>query len=291
MFFTAFAFAVLAAFADAKLPLVSAEGRLVGAYQDNMDAAFVCLVIERGGNFNYAFIGTNDTASVLKELQTLVGRHVSVSGRERIPHAMNRAVTKRQIMVPSLADVRVVRGKDYNPFDVPPLGDVPPSFDELSVPSPRKAAGTVTARWQDKAMLRTASGESLIAEFRDGIDLPAVGDCIEAAGTPVTDLYRIHLAESTWRKSDATPEKPEALLSVTLAVLFRSKTSGEFIMNPKFFGRTLTVNGILREFVMDEMGERRLLLENDGFTIQIDCSNAPDAQRAELGSRISATGV
>ena len=56
MFFTAFAFAVLAAFADAKLPLVSAEGRLVGAYQDNMDAAFVCLVIERGGKTDQGFM-------------------------------------------------------------------------------------------------------------------------------------------------------------------------------------------------------------------------------------------
>ena len=159
IFLAAFSFAALAASTDAELPLVSTKGRLVGACQDNVDAAFVCLVIEHGGNFNYAFIGTNDTASVLKKLQPLVGRHVSVSGRERIPHALNRAVTKRQIMVPSLNDVRIVRGKDYNPFDVSPLGDVPPSFDELSAPSPRKAAGTVTARWQDKAMLRTTSGE------------------------------------------------------------------------------------------------------------------------------------
>jgi len=143
MFFAAFA--ALAAPTDAEMPLVSAEGRLVGAYQDNVDAAFVCLVIESGGNYNYAFIGTNDTASVLKKLQPLVGRHVSVSGRERIPHALNRAVTKRQIMVPFLDDVRVVRGDDYNPFDVARLGDVPPSFDELSAPSPRKAAGTVVA--------------------------------------------------------------------------------------------------------------------------------------------------
>ncbi len=68
------AFAAAAAFADAEMPAVTAEGRLVGAYQDNVDAMFVCLVIERGGNFNYAFIKTNDTASVLKSLQPLVGR-------------------------------------------------------------------------------------------------------------------------------------------------------------------------------------------------------------------------
>ena len=280
-----------ATLASAEMPSVTAEGRLVGAYQDNVDAAFVCLVLERNGNFDYAFIGTNDTASVLKELQPLVGRHVSVSGGEKIPHALNRAVTKRHIMVPSLNDVKPASRGEDDLFDVKSIDCAPPSFGELSEPSRRKATGTVTARWQDKVMLRTASGKSLIAEFRDGIDLPAIGESVEAAGVPVTDLYRIHLAESTWRKSDAPPEKPEAPVAVTLDVLFRSKTSGEFIMYPNYFGRTLTVKGTLREFVTDEMGERRLLLEKDGFTIQIDCSNAPDASKAEIGSEISATGV
>ena len=112
------AFAVVAAFADARMPPVTVEGRLVGAYQDNVDAAFVCLVLERNGNFNYAFIGTNDTARVLKKLQPLIGRHVSVSGGEKIPLAMNRAVTKRHIMVPSINDVKATSGEGNDLFDV-----------------------------------------------------------------------------------------------------------------------------------------------------------------------------
>ena len=281
----------LAAFADAEMPFATAEGRLAGAYQDNVDAAFVCLVLERDGKFNYAFIKTNDTESVLKGLQPLVGRHVTVSGREKIPHALNRAVTKRQIMVQSLADVRIAPGATGDPFDAPPIDKNPPLLDELANPSPRKTVGTVTARWQNKVMLQTAYGESLIAELRDGITLPAIGESIEVAGIPVTDLYRIHLAESVWRKSSEPPAKPESPSAATLESLFKSKGDGEFIMNPMFFGRVLTVNGTLREFVTDERGERRLLLENGGHTIQIDCSNAPDASKVEIDSQISATGV
>ena len=284
-------FLALAAFADAEMPLATAEGRLAGAYQDNVDAAFVCLVLERDRKFNYAFIKTNDTASVLKGLQPLVGRHVTVSGRERIPHALNRAVTKRQIMIQSLADVRIAPGTTGDPFDVPPIDRSPPLLDELADPTPRRTVGTVTARWQNKVMLQTACGESLIAELRDGIDLPDIGESVEAAGIPVTDLYRIHLAESVWRKSGKAPVKPESPSVETLESLFKSKGDGEFIMNPKFFGHVLTVNGTLREFVTDERGERRLLLENGGYTIQIDCSNAPDAFKAETDSQISATGV
>ena len=291
-FVTLAVFSALAAFADAEMPFVTAEGRLAGAYQDNVDAAFVCLVLERDGKFNYAFIKTNDTASVLKDLQPLVGRHVTVSGREKILHALNRAVTKRQIMIQSLADVRIAPGATTgDPFDAPPIDRNPPLLDELANPTPRRTVGTVTARWQNKVMLQTASGESLIAELRDGTGLPSVGESVEAAGTPVTDLYRIHLAESVWRKSGEAPAKPESPSAATLESLFKSKGDGEFIMNPMFFGRVLTVSGTLREFVTDERGERRLLLENGGLTIQVDCSSAPDASKAETGSQISATGV
>ena len=291
LFVTLAIFLALAAFADAEMTLATAEGRLAGAYQDNVDAAFVCLVVEHDGEFNYAFIKTNDTASVLKGLQPLVGRHVTVSGREKIPHALNRAVTKRQIMIQSLSDVRIAPGATGDPFDAAPIDKNPPLLDELAAPTPRRTVGTVTARWQNKVMLQTACSESLIAELRDGIDLPAIGESVEAAGIPVTDLYRIHLAESVWRKSSEAPVKPESPSAVTLENLFKSKGGGEFILNPKFFGHVLTVNGTLREFVMDESGKRQLLLENGGHTIQIDCSNAPDASKAETGSLISATGI
>ena len=289
MFFAAIA--AVASALDGEMPFTSAEGRLAGAYQDNVDAAFVCLVLENAGNFRYAFIKTSDTAGVLKDLQPFVGRHISVSGYEKIPRDFNRAVTRRQIMIPSLNDVRIASGENADMFDAASIDDKPPSFDELSSPSPRKAVGTVTARWQNKIMLLRPSGESLIAELRDGIQLPSIGESVEAAGTPVTDLYRIHLAESVWRKSSAERAKPEEAVSVTLVDLFRSKGSGKFIMNPMFFGRPLTVTGFLREFVTDERGEKRLLLENGGYTVQIDYSNVPDASKTEIGSLISATGV
>lgn len=100
-----------AAFANDAMPLVTAEGRLAGAYQDNVDAVFICLVLEKDGSFNYAFIRTNDTASVLKELQSAIGRQVTISGFEKTPDPLNRAVTKRQIMIPSIADVKVAASK------------------------------------------------------------------------------------------------------------------------------------------------------------------------------------
>ena len=184
-FFAVFAASVSAS--DGKMPFVSAEGRLAGAYQDNVDAAFVCLVLENGGNFQYAFINTNDTAGVLQKLQPHVGRRISVSGYEKIPQAFNRAVTKRQIMIRSLNDVRIASGEDADMFDAASMDDKPPSFGELSAPSPRKAAGTVTARWQNKIMLQRPSGESLIVELRDGrnrlLSRDRIDDCERTQST------------------------------------------------------------------------------------------------------------
>ena len=282
-------FAAVAAVAGDKGPFVTAKGRLVGAYQDDVDETFAFLVLESNDGFTYAFIMTNDTASVLKELQPLVGRKIAVSGHEITPTIVNRAVTKRQISFSSLANIRIASGEDCDPFAVASLSKAPPSLDELAAPTPRKVAGTVIAKWQNKAILRVAAGESIIVEFRDGIDLPAVGESIEAAGTPVTDLYRIHLDEAIWKKSNVSRVQPDKPVDTPLKKIFRHY--GVFIMNPRLFGKTLCVKGMLREFVMDENGNKRLLLESDGFTIQIDCSNAPDASMIQLGSVVSATGV
>ena len=254
-----------------------------------MDEAFVFLVLERDSGFTYACIMTNDTASVLRELQPLVGRTIALSGHEITPTIVNRAITKRQISVSSLANIRIASGEDCDPFAVSSLSDAPPSLNDLAAPTPRKTAGTVAARWQSKIILRDAAGESIIVEFRDGIDLPAIGESIEAAGIPVTDLYRIHLDEAIWRKSNAAPAQPDKPVDTPLETIFRHH--GVFIMNPQFFGQTLCVKGTLHEFVTDESGNKRLLLENDGLTIQIDCSNAPDASMIQLGSVVSATGV
>jgi signal transduction histidine kinase len=131
----------------------------------------------------------------------------------------------------------------------------------------------------------------MMAEFRDGTTLPQVGDNIEVAGTPVTDLYRAHLTRAFWRKAaPAKPFAPENTLSVPLTKLFVNNE--RFILNPRYYGRPITVKGRVREFVTDESGGRRLLLEDGGLTVQIDCSDAPEAiGNVEVGSLVSAAGI
>ena len=274
--------ATLAAFADAEMSFVTAEGRLAGAYQDNVDAAFVCLVLERAGKFNYAFIKTNDTASVLKGLQPLVGRHVTVSGRERIPHALNRAVTKRQIMIQSLADIRIASGATGDPFDAPPIDKNPPRLDELADPTPRRTVGTVTAKWQNKVMLQTARGESLIAELRDGTDLPAIGESVDTAAKMIRSC-RTDLRRCLWDlRSDVLDETDFAeAIRKTVAPVAGSASVDVRFARPRAAIRDSTAHGVLnavRELVANAV--QHMALANSSNSGMSSVSAAPTSTAA-----------
>ena len=270
---------------------ISARGRVVGVFQDYVDSNFAFMVLDSGGHFVYSCILTNDTASVIRDLQPYIDRDVSISGSSLAPTIINRPFTGLQINLASPSSIKPLDSGDRDPFDIPVL-DAALTTSELATSTPRKIRGTIAARWQKrKAILRLENGETMMAEFRDGTPLPQVGEHIEAAGIPVTDLYRTHLTRAFWRKAAlAKPSDPEKASSVPLEKLFMN--SGRFILNTKYYGRPVAVKGRARELVMDENGGRRLLIENGGLTVQIDCGDAAEALgEIEIGSLVSASGI
>ena len=55
------------------------------------------MVLNSGGRFVYSCILTNDTASVIRDLQPYIGRDVSISGSSLAPTIINRPFTGLQI--------------------------------------------------------------------------------------------------------------------------------------------------------------------------------------------------
>ena len=270
------------------------RGRVTGVFQDDVDAAFVFVVLNCTGRCEYAFACSKDTDLLLGRLGALHGRDVSITGLD-IP-IRNRATTSRMVLIRSLGDIRPLDEKIVNPFDAPDLSAL--SQSELTAPSPRRTCGTVDARWAgNRVMLRDKSGESHIVEFRDGITPPKQGDFVEVAGTPVSDLYRIHLVGACWRKADGlSKQEPVTTTEITVKSLFNHPSPGvvgnRFIISQRFYGKPVTVKGVLRELVTDEASGRRLLLEDEGFTVQVGCSDAPSAiKRIGKGCLVSATGI
>ena len=141
----------------------------------------------------------------MKSFQPFIGREVVVSGLEfEVPPKRNRTVMKRQIGINSATDISFADKSEKDPFAVPALDVKPLSLDSIQSAGPRKAVGRVIARWSRKRVIvKNINGDTLMAEFRDGIPLPGMGEMIEVSGTPETDLYRIHLLRAVWRKAVA----------------------------------------------------------------------------------------
>ena len=201
-----------AAVADAKGPVATAEGRLAGAYQDDVDEAFVFLVLKRDDGFTYACIQTNGTANVLRGIQPLIGRTVALSGHEITPTIVNRAITKRQISVSSLADIRVASGEDSDPFAVPSLDAVPPSLDELAVADDAASGRLSTVAKMIKSCL--VDLRRCLWDLRnDVLDEPNFAEAIRRTVEPVARDAKLHVRLDGRRAllSDATAH---ALLNV-----------------------------------------------------------------------------
>ena len=273
---------------------VSVRGTVTDVFFDPVDTGFVFLVLDRGGHISYISSQTSDAAATLKSFQPFVGREVAVEGLEFVvPSGHNRAVMQRQISIRSADDIKIVDVAGKDPFAVPAIDEGPLSLDSIPSAGSRKAVGRVIARWhKNRVIVKKPAGDTLMAEFRDGIPLPDMGDSIEISGTPETDLYRIHLLRAVWRKTDAiqTNATADAPMETPLKSLFW--LNDRYIIDPRFYGQTLTVKGTLKDYVADETGERRLLLAADGFSVQIDCSDARESIiDIEVGSFVAATGV
>ena len=291
------AFAACAGLRPGETPL-TVRGKVTDVFFDPVDTGFVFLVLDCGGRLSYISTQTPDATATLESFQPFVGREVVVSGLEfEVPPGRNRVVMQRQLSIRSAADIKIADAAAKDPFAVPALGDGPLPLDSIPAAGPRKAVGRVIARWNgNRVIVRKTDGDSLMAEFRDGIPLPGMGESIEVSGTPETDLYRIHLLRAVWRKASGGPgpcgahEAADTPKEMPIKSLFW--LLDRYIIDPKFYGQTLTVKGTLKDFIADETGERRLLLAADGFSVQIDCSNARKSIGGiEIGSLVSATGV
>ena len=288
-------FAALASFAapNGEDTPISVRGTVCEVDVDPVDTGFVFLVLDCGGQFKYAYSQTDDFKKTLNDFQPFIGRYVHVSGHKSIMLPGNRFVSRPQIVIKSSTDIATLDSNAKDPFATPDMDSPALTLEEIPSAKQRRTAGLVLARWHgNRVMLRKSCGDTIMVELQDGIPLPAAGECIEVAGTPETDLYRIHLLRAIWRKSDALPTAIKADTAKTTPLRKLFWDSKHYVISPAKYGNLLTVTGTLREFVTDETGEKRLLLEQDGFTIQIDCGDAPSAiQNIEIGSLVSATGV
>lgn len=273
------------------------EGRACDAYLDPVDNLFVFLVLDCNGEPVYTHCRTTNAVETIRQLHPFLGRNIRVSGTAMVINSFNRsALTGEQVQFQSPDEIAVI--DDAGPVDFfasPELGSVNIPLNELPTCGYRTARGGVLAVWNgNRIILKQANGEVLMAEFRDGTNPPSAGETVEVAGIPETDLYRIHLLRAVWRPASA----PGSCLEPTpgkyrhprLGYFFSN--SGRFIINYEPYGQIHTVTAALKEFILDENGRRRMLLEDGGFQLQAYIDDRQDPSTLpEVGSVVSVTGI
>lgn len=272
---------------------ISLEGTVSDVFFDDIDRGYVFVVLDCEGSFVYATCSTSEPEDTLLRLRPLCGRRVRATGVDIPVHKFpyNRAVTRHQLKIDKPSDVVPVDRFADTSFASPDVDSQSLQLHDLTRCGRMKTSGVVLARWQgNRIILQKRNGQPILVQFRDGADLPERSASIDVEGYPETDLYRIDLMRAVWRPSAATNTPTERSLDLSLEELFQSE--GRYILNAKYYGRPIAFRAVLKEFITAEDGHRRLLLQEGGFDIQVDCYDAPEVlENLEIGSVVSATGI
>ena len=266
------------------------QGVVRDVFRDDVDDNCVFTILDCDGIIIYATTATTNAAQTVRDYRSLVGCTVSAAGRCYTASAVTgcRPLTRRQLGL-AASGLTVLSRPSASPFDAPEITERFPPLHEIATLGPRKARGTVTARWQDDKMLvRIPTGDSVKVSLIDPV-LPELGSSVEAVGYPETDLYRINLVRAQWRPAGPAAALPDEPRPVTLENLFFEERS---IIRTSVHGNLLRTRGVAKGIVADAAGNRRLLVEDRGFTILVDCSANPAIHdRVREGCEVEVTGV
>lgn len=249
-------------------------GRLSDVFLDDVDSEFLHLTIQTPTGITYTCFHSACIGTDFQHLKDLLGCEIRLTGKET-PITKGRVLLGSSYSLRSVADITVLSRPQKDPFDMPTLTESPPKLNEIDSCGPRKARGVVIARWHgDSFLLRTADGQALKVQLRDR-HLPPIGASVETTGTIVTDLYRYGFVQAQWRGCEPVETKPGKPENLPLSRLF--SMVGRSIISHSFHGQVIRTRGTAKAILSDESGPNRLLIEDAGSEIIVDCSALPEA--------------
>ena len=287
------------AFAAGKMSKRQNQDRLVSGivnnvFPDDVDSGFLFLSLLDSSN-RTAFVAcpSPDAKSTARALQHLVGRIISVRATVMSTNLRwNRRLLSNTFAITDTNDIQAISRPVLDPFDIPSLEDKPPALNEMATCGPRKAVGTVVARWNGNSfLLRLPDGDAIKVKLRND-DLPDLYQSITVVGEINTDLYHHNLSQAQWRSAGTSVPGDSPPEPVTLSWLFKRKSSFERIINSAAHGMVIRIRGHLSRVLTDEAGRRRLLVADGPYSLIADCSDLPEsATTPREGSELEVTGV
>ena len=269
---------------------VRLHGIVQDAFRDEIDTYWNYLVIRSGRETVYASFTTNGSDG--DRLRSIVGAEIEIEGLNTSFNNGNRRMIGQALLTTGWDCVRIIKQAPLDPFAVPVLDDSYDTSDAIaSGIGRRRARGRVIAVWHgDRLLLRTLDNAQIVRVDPAEKAPPKYGQCIEAAGMPETDLYRLNLSRAVWRELPAkTTTEPEAK-DITTRNLTTSIWGGKGLQTD-YHGSAIRMKGIVRSLPSPN-GDGRLAIECDRRTVPVDASACPEAFKGvEIGCTISIAGI
>ncbi|MBQ3289581.1 MAG: ATP-binding protein [Kiritimatiellae bacterium] len=269
--------------------MVTTEGTLVLARRDEIDTAYIQMLVKDGASIvNAAFMAsTNRTIDAI----SLLGARVRLTGVLMQGYGARRNISNYLSLDPP-GGFEVVTPPPADTFKVPELNlDSQYTPEEIVQMDPRRFNGVVMATWGGNQLMLAGKGSRCVRATlaRDG-ELPVAGDYVAVVGFPDTDLYGINLVYAQCRpladgKDFGFDPKP---VEVTLRQLL-TDGHGRPRINGYSHGRLLRLRGT----VLDVQPSLALFsINDDGLTLPVDCSSSPNViPRLEANSRIEVVAL
>ena len=268
--------------------LISLTGVVMDSFRDEIDPKNFFLVLDCDRETIY--VNLVSAADLSDRLLELNNTEVEIRGYygdggncsyRRIGGALVSAFDMRNVRV---------RRQPTDLFDAPELPvkgfDTPDGVRSLGR---RRVAGSVAAVWQSRfILLRAKNCGDVTVELSAGQALPSVGQSVETVGLTETDLYNINLTHGIWRTADTpSPCEERPARDIRVRSLFTDAKGAEKI-DPRFHGQVVRLTGIVRNISRD----KTFILDDDAFTISVDCSAEPTVLNGiSLGCKVRVSGV
>ena len=270
--------------------LVRFKGTVVDAFLDDIDPLWGFLILRSGRESIYACFASSQ--STHDDMNDLIGAEIAITGFYSELITEPRFHSGRFILISGRDAVSVIRPAPADPFDVPALtAKQHDSAAVINSMARRRMTGRVIAVWHgDRLLLRTAEGNLArvdLAERRP----PSYGMCIEAAGKPETDLYRLNLSRAIWRTNSVAVAAEPPPVDVTARRLLNDG-GGRPAVQIRYHGKAVRLKGVVRSLPSPDYSDGRLSLDCDRYIIPIDVSACPQALAGvEIGCVIEVAGI
>ena len=268
--------------------------RLTGRVRDvafsetNAEWLFLTLICK--DTIIYAGVPWTDSASFRPD--DLIDARVSVEGVCLKYDLSFRTQQGRVFKIANPDSIRILTPAPADPFKVPEISQIrdrtPMEYAFLGC---HRAVGHVIASWRNRnALIRTADG-SLVNLKLATTNAPAYGTCIEAAGLPETDFYRLRLTRCRWRavnRPGIPLEEPTEVAPWTQLTHARSRLE----LSPAWQGKAVKLTGTVRDVSDKDDDAPHLTLTDGTHALSVDASSCPHAlDGVGVGSVVTVAGT